>query len=57
MLMKIGKAAAGTMYSNQNLIQHITDHEQQEFYEMVNRSLRLGVDYMKKKDSNSFCQG
>lgn len=50
MLMKIGKAAAGTMYSNLNVIQHITDQDQQEFYEMVNRSLRLGVDYMKKKD-------
>ena len=50
MLMKIGKAAAGTMYSNLNVIRHITDQEQQEFSEMVNRSLRLGVDYMKKKD-------
>ena len=50
MLMKIGKAAAGTMYSNLNVIQHITDQDQQEFYEMVNRSLRLGVDYMKIKD-------
>lgn len=50
MLMKIGKAAAGTMYSNLSVIQHIADQDQQEFYEMVNRSLRLGVDYMKKKD-------
>lgn len=50
MLMKIGKVSAGTMYSNLNLIQQIADQEQQEFYEMVNRSLRLGVDYMKKKD-------
>ena len=52
MLMKIGKVSAGTMYSNLNVIQHITDQEQQEFYEMVNRSLRLGVDYMKKKDAD-----
>lgn len=50
MLMKVGKAAAGAMYSNLNLIQHISDQEQQEFYDMVTRSLRLGVDYMKKKD-------
>lgn len=50
MLMKIGKAAAGTMYSNLNLIQHITDQDQQEFHELISRSLRLGVDYMKKKD-------
>ena len=51
MLMKIGKAAAGSMYSNLNVIQHITDREQQEFYEMASRSLRLGVEYMKKKDT------
>lgn len=50
MLMKIGKVSAGTMYSNLSVIQHIVDQDQQEFYEMVNRSLRLGVDYMKKKD-------
>jgi hypothetical protein len=50
-LMKIGKVSAGTMYSNLNLIQHLTDQGQQEFYEMVNRGLRLGVDYMKKKDT------
>jgi predicted DNA-binding ribbon-helix-helix protein len=50
MLMKIGKVAAGTMYSNLNVIHQITDQDQQEFYDMVNRSLRLGVEYMKKKD-------
>lgn len=50
MLMKIGKVSAGTMYSNLNLIQLIDSLEQQDFFEMVNRSLKLGVDYMKKKD-------
>ncbi len=50
MLMKIGKVSAGTMYSNLSLIQLISDEDQEAFYEMVNRSLRLGVDYMKKKD-------
>lgn len=50
MLMKIGKVSAGTMYSNLSLIQLISDDDQEAFYEMVNRSLRLGVEYMKKKD-------
>lgn len=50
MLMKIGKVSAGTMYSNLSLIQLISDEDQEALYEMVNRSLRLGVDYMKKKD-------
>ncbi len=50
MLMKIGKVSAGTMYSNLSLIQMISDEDQEAFYEMVNRSLRLGVEYMKKKD-------
>ncbi|WP_024833858.1 DUF6364 family protein [Ruminiclostridium josui] len=50
MLMKIGKASAGTMYSNLRLIQLISDEDQEAFYEMINRSLRLGVEYMKKKD-------
>lgn len=50
MLMKIGKVSAGTMYSNLSLIQLISDEDQEAFYEMINRSLRLGVDYMKKKD-------
>ena len=50
MLMKIGKVSAGAMYSNLNLIHHITDQEHKEFYEMINQSFRLGVDYMKKKD-------
>lgn len=50
MLMKIGKVSAGTMYSNLSLIQLINDQDEQEYYEMVSRSLRLGVDYMKKKD-------
>ena len=50
MLMKIGKVAAGTMYSNLNLIQTISDQDQQEYFEMVNRVMKLGVDYMKKKD-------
>ena len=50
MLMKIGKVSAGTMYSNLSLIQMISDEDQEVFYEMINRSLRLGVEYMKKKD-------
>ena len=50
MLMKIGKASAGTMYSNLSLIQLISAEDQGAFYEMINRSLRLGVEYMKKKD-------
>lgn len=50
MLMKIGKVSAGTMYSNLSLIQLISNEDQEDFYEMVNRSLRLGVEYMKKKD-------
>ena len=53
MLMKIGKVSAGTMYSTLNLIQTLSDQEQQdqqEYFEMVARCLRLGVDYMKKKD-------
>jgi hypothetical protein len=50
MLMKIGKVSAGTMYSNLSLIQLISDEDQEAFYEMINRSLRLGVEYMKKKD-------
>ena len=48
--MKIGKASAGTMYSNLSLIQLISAEDQGAFYEMINRSLRLGVEYMKKKD-------
>ncbi len=50
MLMKIGKVSAGTMYANLSLIQLISDEDQEAFYEMINRSLRLGVEYMKKKD-------
>ena len=50
MLMKIGKVSAGTMYSNLNLIQLINDEDQQAYLEMITRSLKLGVDYMKKKD-------
>ena len=50
MLMKIGKVSAGTMYSNLSLIQMISGEDQEAFYEMINRSLRLGVEYMKKKD-------
>lgn len=50
MLMKIGKVSAGTMYSNLSLIQLISDEDQEAFFEMINRSLRLGVEYMKKKD-------
>ena len=50
LLMKIGKASAGTMYSNLKLIQLITDDDEQAYFEMVNKSLRLGVEYMKKKD-------
>jgi hypothetical protein len=50
MLMKIGKVSAGTMYTNLSLIQFFNDEDQQAFYEMLNRSLRMGVDYMKKKD-------
>lgn len=51
MLMKIGKVSAGTMYSNLSLIQLINNEDDQVFYEMLSRSLRLGVDYMKKKDT------
>jgi len=51
MLMKIGKVSAGTMYSNLNLIQQINDQDQQEYFEMISKSLRLGVEYMKKKDT------
>jgi len=50
MLMKIGKVAAGTMYSNLSLIQLINDEDQEAYFELVSRSLKLGVDYMKKKD-------
>ena len=50
MFMKIGKVSAGTMYSNLSLIQMISDEDQEAFYEMINKSLRLGVEYMKKKD-------
>ena len=50
LLMKIGKASAGTMYSNLKLVQLVTDEDEQEYCEMVNKSLRLGVEYMKKKD-------
>ncbi|WP_110463463.1 hypothetical protein [Ruminiclostridium sufflavum] len=50
LLMKIGKASAGTMYSNLKLIQLVTDEDEQAYFEMVNKSLRLGVEYMKKKD-------
>lgn len=50
LLMKIGKASAGTMYSNLKLVQLITDEDEQAYFDMVNKSLRLGVDYMKKKD-------
>ena len=50
MLMKIGKVSAGTMYSNLSLIQLINDEDQEAFFEMVSRSLKLGVEYMKKKD-------
>ncbi len=48
-LMKIGKVSAGTMYANLSLIQLISDEDQEAFYEMINRSLRLGVEYMKKR--------
>ncbi|OPX44465.1 hypothetical protein CLHUN_14580 [Ruminiclostridium hungatei] len=50
MLMKIGKVSAGTMYSTLNLIQTISNQEQQEDFEMVSRCLKLGVECMKKKD-------
>ena len=50
LLMKIGKASAGTMYSNLKIIQLITDEDEQAYFEMVNKSFRLGVEYMKKKD-------
>jgi hypothetical protein len=50
LLMKIGKASTGTMYSNLKLIQLVTDEDEQAYFEMVNKSLRLGVEYMKKKD-------
>jgi len=50
MLMKIGKVSAGTMYSNLSLIQLINDEDQQAYFEMISRSLKLGVEYMKKKD-------
>jgi hypothetical protein len=50
MLMKIGKVSAGTMYSNLALIQLINEEDQEVYFEMLTRSLRLGVDYMKKKD-------
>ena len=51
LLMKIGKASAGTMYSNIKLVQLVTDEDEQAYFEMVNKSLRLGVEYMKKKDT------
>ena len=51
LLMKIGKASAGTMYSNLKLVQVVTDEDEQSYFEMVNKSLRLGVEYMKKKDT------
>ena len=50
LLMKIGKASAGTMYSNLKLVQLVTDEDEQAYFEIVNKSLRLGVEYMKKKD-------
>lgn len=50
LLMKIGKASAGTMYSNLKLVQLVTDEDEQAYFDMVNKSLRLGVEYMKKKD-------
>ena len=50
LLMKIGKASAGTMYSTIKLVQLVTDEDEQAYFEMVNKSLRLGVEYMKKKD-------
>jgi len=50
MLMKIGKVSAGTMYSNLSLIQLINDVDQEAYFEMISRSLKLGVEYMKKKD-------
>ena len=52
LLMKIGKASAGTMYSNLKLVQLVTDEDEQEYFDMVNKSLRLGVEYMKKKDTD-----
>jgi hypothetical protein len=50
LLMKIGKASAGTMYSNLKLVQLVTDEDEQAYFDMVDKSLRLGVEYMKKKD-------
>lgn len=50
LLMKIGKASAGTMYSNLKLVQLVTDEDEQAYFKMVNKSLRLGAEYMKKKD-------
>lgn len=50
MLMKIGKVSAGTMYTNLSLLQLINDENQEAYYEMLTNSLRLGVEYMKKKD-------
>ena len=50
MIMKIGKVSAGTMYSNLSLIQLINDEDQEAYFEMISRSLKLGVEYMKKKD-------
>lgn len=50
MLMKIGKVSAGTMYSNLSFIQLINNEDQEAYFEMISRSLKLGVEYMKKRD-------
>ncbi len=49
-LMKIGKASAGSMYVNFNLLQQIAQDQGATILPSIERSLRQGVEYMKKKD-------
>ncbi|MCX7748223.1 MAG: hypothetical protein N2645_15255 [Clostridia bacterium] len=51
MLMKIGKAVGGTMFTNiRLLLSLINPNKLYTFKELLENSMKLGVEYMKMKD-------
>ena len=51
MLMKIGKATGGTVYTNIKLLLSLINPEKlYTFKELLENSMKLGVEYMKMKD-------
>ena len=51
MLMKIGKATGGTMFTNIKLLLSLIDPEKlYTFKELLESAMKLGVEYMRMKD-------